>query len=116
MDDERFAGLLRALGSGATRRGALGVLAGLAGLGLSGGAAKKGAKVTVCHYDADAESYVLITVSQNGWDNGHSKHENDFQQSDGADCCDDSHCSLAKPLCNLVTGICFAGADGGGWT
>jgi hypothetical protein len=95
MDHEWFAGLLRALGSGATRRGALGVLAGLAGIGLSGVTtrAKKAAKVTVCHYDADAESYVLINVSQNGWDNGHSKHQNDFQQSDGADCCDSSHCS-----------------------
>jgi hypothetical protein len=44
MDNERFAGLLRVLGSGATRRGALGVLAGLAGLGLSEGAAEKGAR------------------------------------------------------------------------
>jgi hypothetical protein len=63
MDNERFAGLLRALGSGATRRGALGVLAGLAGLGLSEGAAKKGGKVAVCHYKPDADTYVLINVS-----------------------------------------------------
>ena len=114
MDHERFAGLFRVLGSGATRRGVLGVLAGIAGLGVSGGAAKKGAKVAVCHYDADAESYVLINVSQNGWDNGHAKHENDFQQGDGAECCDDSDCSLAKPFCNKIAGICFAGLDGGG--
>ena len=42
MDGERFDGLLRALDRGATRRGALGVLAGLAGLGLREGADKKG--------------------------------------------------------------------------
>lgn len=35
MDDGRFDALSRALGAGATRRGALGVLAGLAGLGLA---------------------------------------------------------------------------------
>ena len=35
MDDGRFDALSRALGAGATRRGALGILAGVAGLGLS---------------------------------------------------------------------------------
>jgi hypothetical protein len=112
VENERFAGVLRVLGSGATRRGALGVLAGLAGLGLSGVAAKKGAKVAVCHYDADAESYVLINVSQNGWDNGHSKHENDFERGDVGGCCNDSECSHLNDgscyfgVCDQTTGTC----------
>src|SRR5215216_1557977 len=36
LDDERFDGLRWAMDRGATRRGALGVLAGIAGIGLSG--------------------------------------------------------------------------------
>jgi V8-like Glu-specific endopeptidase len=41
MDDERFDALSRVLGSVATRRGALGILAGLAGLGLGEGEGKR---------------------------------------------------------------------------
>jgi hypothetical protein len=41
MEDERFDALLRGLGRRASRRGALGVLAGLAGLGVGEAAAKR---------------------------------------------------------------------------
>ena len=40
MDSERFDGLVLALGHGASRRGALGLLAGVVGLGLEDVAAK----------------------------------------------------------------------------
>ena len=128
MDDERFAGLLRSLGSGATRRGALGVLAGFAGIGLSGvatGAKRKAKaeKVDVCHYNAKHDTWVAIRVSQNGWDHGHAKHEQDFLR--GADevdgCCTDSDCSYLNQapcysgVCDQTTGTCsqvFSG-DGG---
>ena len=43
MDETHFAALCRALGSGVTRRGALGVLTGVLGQGLSAAAAKDGA-------------------------------------------------------------------------
>ena len=116
MEDERFDALLRGLGRGASRRGVLGVLAGLAGLSLSEGAAKKGAKVAVCHYDADADTYVSINVSQDGWDNSHSKHEKDFQRGDVDGCCNDSDCS--QGLCNPTTGTCSQTCPGCGseWT
>jgi hypothetical protein len=119
MDDERFAGLLRALGSGATRRGALGVLAGLAGLGLSEGAAKKGGKVAVCHYKPDADTYVLINVSQNAWDNGHSKHAKHVKDFQRGDCCNDSECSHLNDscnfgVCNQTTGTCSQVFSGDG--
>jgi hypothetical protein len=41
VDDERFDGWIRSLGNGTSRRGALGILAGLAGLGLGEVAAKQ---------------------------------------------------------------------------
>jgi hypothetical protein len=121
MDEERFAGLLRALGSGATRRGALGVLAGLAGLGLSGVATRGKAeaeKVDVCHYNAQHDAWVAKKVSLRGWDRVHSKHEQDFERGD---CCNDSECSHLNEgtcyigVCDQSTGTCskvFTG-DGG---
>jgi hypothetical protein len=117
VDHERFAGVLRTLGSGATRRGALGVLAGLAGIGLSGVTtrAKKKDKVAVCHYDADADAYVLINVSQSGWDNGHSKHEDDFERGDVGGCCNDSECSGVVAFCDTNDGTC-KNPGGGDWS
>ena len=109
MDDERFAGVLRALGRGATRRGALGVLAGLAGLGLSEGAAKKRGKVAVCHYDVDANTHFSINVSQNGWDNVHSKHDQDFQRGEVDGCCNDSDCSHLNNEFDCLGGVCDPG-------
>jgi len=35
------------------------------------------AKVGVCHYDADLDTYVLISIRQNGYYNGHKNHEKD---------------------------------------
>jgi len=80
MDSERFDALLRTLSSGTSRRGALGMLAGLAGLGLSEVAAKrrhqgghrqgkgKGKaasqdKVTICHRTGSKKHpFQVITV------------------------------------------------------
>jgi hypothetical protein len=127
MDDERFAGWLRALGSGATRRGALGILAGLAGLGLSevttNAKRKSKDKVDVCHYDADEHTWVPIRVSQRAWVHGHSKHVNDFLRGDDDEggCCNDSDCSYLNEsvcyfgVCDQTSGTCrqvFTG-DGG---
>lgn len=111
MEDERFDAAIRSLGTGATRRGVLGLLAGLTGLGLDEVAAKrrrrnkaqkgrnngpraqaaKAGKVDVCHYDAGANTYVRINISQNGWDNGHSKHDNDYLRGGG--CCTTADCT-----------------------
>jgi hypothetical protein len=123
LDSERFDGLSRALGRGATRRGALGVLAGFAGFGLSGVATRakrkpKAAKVDVCHYNADENTWVKIRVSQRGWNRGHSKHAQDFLRGTVEDggCCNDNDCSLDidKPFCSPTNGTCVAPLDGGG--
>jgi hypothetical protein len=83
MDNERFDALIRLLGAGATRRGALGALAGAAGLGLGevagkrrrrgGGARGRGkarvqaasgnGKVTICHRTGSKKTpFHAITV------------------------------------------------------
>jgi hypothetical protein len=81
VDNERFDAVIRALGAGATRRGALGVLAGLASLGLGEAAAnrrrtrgetkgrvaaqKREAKVTICHRTGSKKKnpFVEMTVA-----------------------------------------------------
>lgn len=82
MVSERFDTVVRALSNGATRRGALGMLAGLAGLGVSGVAAKRrgrgtrsstrhalareaqsAEKVTICHRTTSRKhAFQVITV------------------------------------------------------
>ena len=109
LDGERFDGLTRAMDRGATRRVALGVLAGFAGIGLSGVATRakrkpKADKVDVCHYDADEDTWVAIRVSQRGWDRGHSKHEQDFERGDEGGCCNDIDCAYLNDACN--SGVC----------
>jgi V8-like Glu-specific endopeptidase len=84
MDDERFDALSRVLGSVASRRGALGLVAGLAGLGLSevegkkrdrrgrrgqrkgrgGSSGRVTAEITDGHLDGDAHPYVGLMVAQ----------------------------------------------------
>ena len=116
MEQERFDAIIRTLGNRASRRGALGLLAGFAGLGLGEATAKqhkaktaakrrkgngkgrrrvqsasadKPGKIDVCHFDADTETWTAITVSKSGWTNGHAKHERDFLRGD---CCTDADC------------------------
>lgn len=142
MDDERFDAVVQALGHGASRRGALGILVGLAGLGRGEAAAKRrrGAaqrgkrrsrgrvaaaaadKVAVCHYDADADAYVVIHVSRRGWDRGHSRHAGDFLRGgddEGAvSCCDDRECrelsnECGAGVCDPETGTCAAPCGAG---
>jgi hypothetical protein len=133
VDDERFDGWIRSLGNGTSRRGALGILAGLAGLGLGEVAAKqhrhRGAprrrgrvqsavadKVAVCHYDAKADTHVVLRVSRRGWENGHAKHEGDFLRggdNGGVGCCTDGECSAltnacGPGVCGPETGTCVA--------
>jgi len=127
MDQERFDQLTRGLAAGTTRRGmvrqftgaALGGILVAAGLSEAGAKKKKHGhgkgkgktndssagqdKVAVCHYDADAQTYVLINVSQSGWDNGHSKHKKDFRQSEKNGCCLDSECVGLTDPCNKGT-------------
>jgi hypothetical protein len=113
LDSERFDGLSRALGSGATRRGALGVLAGFVGIGLSGVASgakskAKAEKVDVCHYNAKQDTWVKIRVSPRGWDHGHSKHEQDFHRGADEDdgCCNDSECTHHNTPDGCFFGVC----------
>lgn len=126
MDQERFDQLARGLASGITRRGIVRSLTGaaiggiFAAIGASeAGAKKKGGsgkgkgkgkgkdaerdKVAVCHYDADAKTWVSISVSQEGWENGHSKHKRDFKQAEKDGCCLDSDCSGFTDQCNVGT-------------
>jgi hypothetical protein len=123
MDQERFDQLARGLASGTTRRGMVRQFTGaalggiLVAVGISEAGAKKQKhghgkgkassagkdKVAVCHYDADAQTYVLINVSQSGWDNGHSKHKKDFQQADKNGCCLDSDCAKLTDECSKGT-------------
>jgi hypothetical protein len=76
MDSERFDTFIRALGAGTTRRGALGILAGLASLQFSAAVAKrqrkrkrsraeqKNGKVTICHRTGSASNpFVVIEVA-----------------------------------------------------
>jgi hypothetical protein len=69
MDGERFDALIQSLGDRATRRGVLGVLGGVAVLGLSkGGAhAAPAGKVAICHATGNG-SYRRIEVSANAAD------------------------------------------------
>ena len=39
--------------------------------------AAKPAKVTICHFCEEEGIGVVISVAQQGWDNGHSKHPDD---------------------------------------
>ena len=116
MDQERFDEVARGLASGISRRGMVRNLTGtaiggiLVAVGTSDAGARKkkrgsgkgkrrsqgrskaerADKVAVCHYDADAETWELINVSKSGWDNGHSKHEQDYLLE--GDCCTDGDC------------------------
>jgi hypothetical protein len=123
MDQERFDHLARGLASDISRRGMVRQLTGaalggvLVAVGGSAAGAKKKKhshgkgngnstkpdKVAVCHYDAEAQTWVAITVSQAGWDNGHSKHKKDFQQADKNGCCLGSDCAGLSDACNKGT-------------
>jgi hypothetical protein len=114
VDSERFDAVIRTLGAGATRRGALGLLAGAAGLALGEAAAKgrkrrrgglraqnakpeKADKVTVCHAtSSETNPFEVITISENGWLNGHSKHEEDSLRGN---CCVDDDCDEPEDRC-----------------
>jgi hypothetical protein len=111
MDEERFDRFSRLFAAGTTRRSALGVLAGMAGLGLREAGARrrhrrrngtrriqatKAGKVDVCHYDAEAETWHWISIGQRGWENGHAKHERDFLRTD---CCRDGDCADGHSCC-----------------
>ena len=43
-------------------------------------------KVLVCHWDEEAEAHYLISVSENGFANGHTKHGHDSLFVDPSDC------------------------------
>jgi hypothetical protein len=111
MDDGRFDAVIRALGNGATRRGALGLLAGAAGLTIGEAVAKrrkrrrggvraqaaKADKVTICHAtSSETNPYEIISISENGWLNGHTKHEHDSLRGN---CCVDDDCDEPDDRC-----------------
>jgi hypothetical protein len=123
MDNERFDALIRALGNGATRRGALGLLAGAAGLALGEAEARRRnrrgsrasvpvGKVTICHHDQDTNTWHPITISANALD-AHAKH-GDFQydaaQSQcctNADCGASGQCTITVDAQGTGSGTCF---------
>jgi hypothetical protein len=116
MDNERFDALIRALGNGATRRGALGLLAGAAGLALGEAEARRRnrrgsranvpvGKVTICHHDQDTDTWHPITISANALD-AHAKH-GDFQYDVAqGQCCTNADCG--------ASGKCTITVDGAG--
>jgi hypothetical protein len=117
MESERFDSLSRVLGTGASRRGALGLLAGLAGLGLgeagarkrtrrgtvrtqkAGGEqltperARKAAKVALCHYDEAAGTYATIVVGAPAAEAHFGHHPNDTPY---VNCCVDDDCPAGE--------------------
>jgi hypothetical protein len=115
MDRERFDQMARDLGSGLSRRGVARAITGavIGGILVTAEGGEAGSKnrrrgkrkkrpsqpveenkVAVCHYDADAQTWQLITVGQSGWDNGHSKHAQDYLLS--GECCSDRDCTGGK--------------------
>jgi hypothetical protein len=108
VDHEQFDGLVRALGSGATRRGALGLLAGVAGLGLGGVEAKRQGKKQrgkgrvraqeanpnkrdICHFDAETGTYHLINIDDSAVQK-HLDNHGDFFPAAENGCCTDADC------------------------
>jgi hypothetical protein len=96
MDGERFDALLRGVGRGMSRRGVLGVLAGLA---LGEAAAKrhgrqgKKDKVTLCHHNQKKDTWHPITVARKAATK-HTTNHGDFAFGDGeaCACCTDPDC------------------------
>lgn len=128
MDQERFDELARGLVSGTTRRGMVRRLTGAAlggilvavGVGAAGARKRKhgrrkhkakapAGQVAACHYDADAETWQLITISQSEWDTVHAKHNEDFQPAAKDGCCRNSECSGLTNQCNV--GKCVVNDD-----
>jgi hypothetical protein len=96
MDGERFDALLRGLGRGASRREALGLLAGLAlGEAAAKGRRRQGKKdkVTLCHHDHDTDTWHPITVAKKAATK-HKTNHGDFAFGDGeaCACCTDTDC------------------------
>jgi hypothetical protein len=129
VENERFDAVIRALSNGATRRGALGLLAGLASLGLGEtvvtarrkGKAKRrrnrkrqvqaaaANKVTVCHYAKGSDTYHRISISSNG--KAVEKHLANHVSDDGTQgdfvvgasgCCTDEDCTGAGESCVIA--------------
>jgi hypothetical protein len=129
MDDTRFDTWVRVVGGSVTRRGALGLLAGLVGLGLSETAAKRrqgkrrrrqrdrrvatekaNEKVTLCHRTGNG-SFHPITVGVSAVP-AHLNH-GDFPRAsaEANGCCTDADCTHLDggangQVCNQGTGAC----------
>jgi hypothetical protein len=123
MEDRRFDALARTAGGSATRRVVLGLVAGLAGVGMSRGAeqvqskyrkgrraraqAAKVAKVRICHSTgSETNPYTIIEVSGNASAQHFDKH-GDFAVNVEDGCCLDSDCT------EFVDSYCDESAAGG---
>jgi hypothetical protein len=126
MDGERFDTIAKGLATGSSRRrliggliggGAAAVLAGTTTLAAKGKRGKKaksrkakvraqGAdqeKVTLCHWDEDAQRYERITVGAPGAEAHERQHDKDFIFEEGDECCNASECEANAGPCREVS-------------
>jgi hypothetical protein len=123
MDASRFDRLVNSFSHAGTRRGALGLMAGLAGLGVSEGAARarrkhrrthgvraqgaKADKVRICHFTgSESNPYEILEVSGDA-SAQHGANHGDFAINADDGCCLDSDCTA------FVDSFCDEAADGG---
>lgn len=121
MDSERFDTVVRALSTGATRRGALGLLAGIAGLGVSEVAARRGHKsrsnpkrahasearsedkVTICHRTGSKKHpFQVISVDASAVP-AHEAH-GDLVSCPNLQVIDVATCTCVCPVADIVCG------------
>jgi hypothetical protein len=108
MDGRGFDDLTRNVAQATSRRS---LLRGLIGGGAAVVATKAGTtlaqpdKISICHWDEYEQGYVLLSISERGWVNGHqTQHEEDEQLSGAPNCCTYHECGANE--------VCAVGDDG----
>lgn len=109
MDGDRFDRLVQSLGDRASRRGVLGLLAGGAGLGASGAAARrtrtrggaKPTKVAICHRAGGAKGWRPITVPAHAAATHRARHGDFAFDVEAGECCTATDCDDGS-LCQII--------------